>query len=261
MKDLDEKGDMIQFDAKTLKELFAPEFLKQDLLTKKDEFSELRSFRQSSSIYVVEDYISFATENNWCQEDLDAWEVQMSSNNPTFQYFVSHLKSEGYVNFDDAAFGTLWVISRIILSKDLVDLGPADDFGKVAKNTSYDWFYKMESDEAKRERAIERRLNDGEPKPSERRGPKKNDRHTVVQVWIKRLYPWLKTLPGMEYEKDVQVLIGLLFHHAGFEFYGQYARLTPRVKHERKCGKSDYIDIPFSKYLHNRVKAIYYSMN
>lgn len=261
MNNLNEEVGVIKFDVQRLEELFAPEFLKQDLLREKEQFLELIKYRHSSNIHVVEDYISFATDNNWCQEDLDAWNVQLRIDNPAFQNFITHLNAEGYVNFDEETMATLWVISRIMLSKDLMILGPADDFGKVAKNTFNDWMQKIQLDEAKKERRKERKLNDGERKPDERKGPKKNTRHTLVQQWVKRLQPWLRTLPGMEYEKNVLVLIGFLFHHAGFEFYYQYIRLNPSVKHERKSGKVEYVDTPFAEYLHNRIKAVSNSIN
>ncbi|MBL7847289.1 MAG: hypothetical protein JNL40_07465 [Cyclobacteriaceae bacterium] len=260
MENLSKNEALIRFDVKRINEMFKPEFRHLTILSKRKEHSAFQEFSLATNIYTVKEFIESTEDNNWCEDDREEFDQEMKTTNPSYQHLITLLEGRGYLNLNDITKGTLWVVRQIMLKKDLVVIGPVDEYGKVAKNSWTDYLNQLEYASDRKERRITKRLNDGDP-VTERRGPKKNVRHTIHQDWLRRLMPWFKTLPSVKNEKAAHVLVGLLLHHAGFnEFEGQYNEIPPTKKHVTKSGETVYNPIPFTEYLYNRMKTIYKSI-
>src|SRR5688500_12105738 len=79
----------------------------------------------------VKDHIHYANgTNNWCTEDQDIFDKELSVNNPDYQGFAQQVKEKGFDRLNNIEIGTLWVIKRGI-TEEMVNIGPADSFGKT----------------------------------------------------------------------------------------------------------------------------------
>ncbi len=236
------KSDQITYNVQALREI-----ARTDL-----EFLELyRRGKQYDGTHVVREFIDYAEGNvNWCDEDLAFFEQKLLKPNPTFSDLVDFLTTNGFDFFTEEEFGTLWVISRCMLS-DVCVVGVADEFDKSATNSWNESMRQMEYAEAKS------RKN----RFALKRGPKLNDYRALYARWICRLHGWLSDDERMKDNKAVLVLIGLLLSISGFqELRQQFELLSPIRRYEKKEGGKEDIKVPYTEYLHGRMKTIFNSL-
>lgn len=206
---------------------------------------------------VVKEHIHYANRtNNWCLEDQTTFEEELKATNPAYVAFTKFMKENGYAELADRELGTLWVIKRGV-TEELVNIGPADTFGKVPTNSFIQLLIENETAEVKKER--KKQLRKDNKMPREKAGPKGNPYHAVYERYVVNLLPWLRSISSIKNDKEALVLIGLILWLAGHNELRMPFELTPPHKEKiAKDGRSTMVPIPFSEYLYGRMKRVFY---
>jgi len=205
----------------------------------------------------VKDHIHYANgTNNWCPEDLQSFEQELDLTNPDYQAFIQFLKENGYANLSDNVLGTLWVI-KCGITEEMVNIGPADAFGKVPTNSFIQLLIENEMAEFKKLRKKQLRKN--RKIPREKAGPKGNPYHAAYEKYIVSMLPWLRSIQSIKNNKEAFMLIGLVLWLGGHSELRMPFELTP--PHNKKIandGTPSMVPIPFNEYLYGRMKRVFY---
>ncbi len=233
---METKNELITYKSTALKAIF-----------NKKNYPELNKWNRVE-VRIAQEFIDYAEGNiNWCDEDLDCFERKLPKSNPTYLSLVSLLIEYDYGFLTDEEVGVLWVASCCMLSQ-ASDLGVADVFDKIPKNSCNEMFKKFDRDAVKKSK----------DRPSLKRGPKYNDYHTSYLQWLRRLHPWLKRNKKFKTNKSILVLVGLVLSASGFqELRGQYELLSPNRKYVNKNGDDKYVPVLLKEYIYGRMKTIF----
>lgn len=257
------KNNKIIYDVKIIKQIYDEDFRKLTNHYLDSEMRQISFFRQTSGIFIVEDFIQYAEgTNNWCPGDLEYFERQLLKSNARFQEFRDFLFAQGYRGFSEIEIGTLW-ITTLAMFDELLNMGFADLDRSAAANSfavAVMEYEKKQKIKAKKKGVI---VDFGKS------GRKQNVFNDSYMMWIQRLLPWLRKHEAIGNQKDALIFIGFLLEASGhFEFKQQYERDSRVTKIVRKVkGKSrwqefetkvEYVPVPYREYLHNRMKAIMY---
>lgn len=253
---METKTDRIIYDVNDLKTIFSGDFEQIQHLLAAGEFKEIFQLRQSTGIIVVEDFINYAEgTNNWCQEDLEAFERNLRKTNASYRYFLSKLTGQTSKAFTEKELGALWIVHCIMLDE-WRNAQPTDIYGRIPEDSLEGYAHSIETISMRKER---RRLNRLGLISSENRGRKANAFDNIYRRWVLRLLPWLRDHKDFKDEREAFDFIGLLLilgNHT--EFRPQYKERNPHEKYYDKEGNKHFREIPFKDYVYGRLKAIYY---